>query len=473
MNDEGDSFLFTTEDVPVRTDFVGSNDYSDTYLVYWVDEYEVTNLAHSPEKYNLGDTPEYKGATPTKEEDDSYTYVFDCWSPEIESVKRSYTTYTAQYIALPKPCTVTWQNYDGVVLETDHSFTDDIPYYNGDTPEKPGYSRFTYTFNGWTDEKGNFWDKDAEMPAVNGDITYTATYEETSKLFVLHSLTLNGDIGVNFYLDVTPEEITTGSGVVVSFSWNVKGNVKKSSYKLNTNEFTEKDGKTYYKATCWVAAAEMNYAIHATAKINGVLEDETDDYRVRDYALAIIDSEDNTFEKQDELTALMKAMLDYGAKAQVVFDRQDVPLANTDVDYTMGSVDASTISSAERDMETGLEELGLEYYTSSVVFLTKTTLRLYYRIKDKDIFDTVKNNITFDGNKVTHKVNGSYIYFEISDIAASKLDEVHTLSINGTEYKYSVMDYAKDLVNSDTPAYQDLGKAIYYYNQAANTYYGD
>ena len=475
LNDEGDSYLFTTEEVPVRTDLIGSNDYTDSYLVYWVN-WDNSNLPNSPEIYEENEMPCYKGSTPTRSEDDSYTYVFDGWEEEIVPVTYSYATYTAKYKALPKPCTVTWKNYDEEVLETDHCFTNDIPYYNGEDPEKPGYSRFTYTFIGWTDDNDTFYAKDAQMPAVTGDITYTATYTKTSLLFAKHSLTLHGDIGVIFYLDVTEAEVTTGSGVKVDFEWTVKGKKNHTAYTLKSDEFytDPSTGKTYYKAICWVAAAEMSCKIHATAKINGVLQTETDDYSVRDYALCIINAEEGTFNKQDELVTLARTMLDYGAKAQVVFDRVEEgisPLANTDVDYTMGNVDASTISSADRDLETGLEDYGLEYYTNSVVFLTKNSLRLYYKITDKDKFDLVKGNITFDGQKVGYTTKGSYIYFELSEIVASDLDAVHTLTIGSNDYQYSVMDYARDLVKSGVDAYADLGRAIYYYNQAADAYY--
>ena len=43
-----------------------------------------------------GETPEYKGETPTKPSDDSYEYTFGNWSPEIAEVTGE-TTYTAQF----------------------------------------------------------------------------------------------------------------------------------------------------------------------------------------------------------------------------------------------------------------------------------------------------------------------------------------------------------------------------------------
>lgn len=396
--------------------------------------------------------------------EDDYGYVFAEEPAEFQQSFGDPTTYT-----------VTWKNYDGTVIDTDTCYYNDIPSFDGNDPEKPGYSRFTFTFSGWTDENEVEYAKDEELPAVIGDITYTAAYTMSSKLFVLHSLSLNGDIGVNFYLDVTPEEIDTGSGVVVNFSWNVEGNIKRSSYKLSKDEFTTKNGKTYYKATCWVAAAEMTYNIHATATINGALEEETDDYNVREYALTIINSPEGTFENQDNLVTLVKTMLDYGAKAQIRFSRKTNDLANYGTDYFTGEV---TIQNKASDMDEGLEDFGLEYAGTSVVYLTETSLRHYYIIKDSAKFNAVKGSITFDGVSVNYVTKSGKIYFEKKNIAASQLDTEYVFSINGHDYQYSVLDYSALSASLDEAPYEQsiskqLASAVYRYNEAANVYFNN
>ena len=158
--------------VPAVSSVTGDVTYTATFTET-LNEYTVMwkngDTVLKSEQVAYGDMPVYSGETPTKAADEQYTYTFKGWTPEIVKVTGD-VTYTATFDQMLNTYTVTWKNWDGAVLETDENVEyGTTPEYNGETPTKAADAQYTYTFKGWT----------PEIAEVTGDVTYTATFDQT------------------------------------------------------------------------------------------------------------------------------------------------------------------------------------------------------------------------------------------------------------------------------------------------------
>ena len=124
-----------------------------------------------------GNMPAYTGATPTKPEDETYTYEFIGWSPEIVTAAAN-TDYIAQFRATEKIIipdttyyTITFMDWNGIVLQSLQVPEGEMPVYNGTTPTKPEDENFTYEFSGWL----------PTIVAATANVTYIAQYTATKK----------------------------------------------------------------------------------------------------------------------------------------------------------------------------------------------------------------------------------------------------------------------------------------------------
>ena len=115
--------------------------------------------------------PVYAGATPTKEQDDRYTYVFDKWVPELTSVTGP-ATYKATYTSTSRVYQVTLNVNDGTIGE---NVTD---YKYGTAVTLPVPTKNGYKFEGWYDNAEFTGVTVTEISAAaTGDKTYYAKWE--------------------------------------------------------------------------------------------------------------------------------------------------------------------------------------------------------------------------------------------------------------------------------------------------------
>lgn len=245
-------------------------------------------------------------------------------------------------------------SFSRTFLETqsiDYIFTDAHTYGQPQWTWADDYSTATAKFT-CTDSRCKH-EESTEATVTNQTaddiITYTATagldgktYTDIKSVdrtyFARHSLTLNGDIGVNFYLWLTQEELAENPAV--NFTLNGEA---LSTYTIDAaRDVKTVDGMTLYKATCQVCAPEMADMITATLSIGGE-EVKTETYSVKTYADAICADEN----QPEDLKALVSTMLNYGAAAQYQFVDEHPDnsiMANDDVDYDLVPLTDAQIS---------------------------------------------------------------------------------------------------------------------------------
>ena len=368
--------------------------------------------------------------------------------------------------------TVTWLNYDNSELGTTNVQYGSTPTYNGEPPTKPEDANNTYTFAGW--KVGETTYAPSELPAVTGDVTYTAQFTAKPKTLIAgHSLSLDGNIGINFYLDPSVAGLTvnevTKDNLNYTFAWadveTTKAKVNVAEQANQKNFRVSEDGK-YIIITCYVCAAEMTCGVNATFTLNGKTESESEPYTVRKYCDDSVLSENAQYKDDTELVELVKAMLNYGAMAQTVFGIKTDDLANDGLDYVMQDVttemfDTAILTANDRaaDDIAANAPAGAGFKTSSLVFLSESTLRLYF----------AKENDSFNTSGMT-KWN-DYYYTQVVDIPAAQLDTLQQFNVSGTTLCYSALDYAKALAAAGNADNAALAKALYWYNQAANAYF--
>ena len=184
---DGETTFSKDETLPSVTDAV-------TYYAVFegaVNSYEIKFVGEDGNELqsdvlDYGDNPVYVGTEPSKKEDEKYTYTFIGWTdgnqtfgkddqlPEVHGK----TTYKAVFDKTPIQYEIKFVGDKGEELQSDKLVYGDIPVYDGSVPSKKKDDKYTYTFIGWTDGDRSF-DKDDELPEVNGNTTYTAVFEGT------------------------------------------------------------------------------------------------------------------------------------------------------------------------------------------------------------------------------------------------------------------------------------------------------
>ena len=267
-----------------------------------------------------------------------------------------------------------------------------------------------------------------------------------------YSLSLTGNIGVNFYMELS-DQIIADKDAYMQFTLP-NGTVTKvfvSEAQTNTTINAE---KTYYRFPCEVSSYEMTQDIKAQMfDGNGKCGKEYT-YTVRDYAQYLI----NHVDLYVDAVPFAMAMLNYGACSQKYFNKAVDELANKYLtgeeqeipDRFDGYINGFVAEKAENDV------LG-QFAGLSMVLKSETTLNIFY--EPKEGIDVSKLNFIVDGKEITPVKRGQYYILSLENIKANELgnskkftvtDGTNTLSGN-----YCALMYCYQVLQATQGTYED------------------
>lgn len=256
------------------------------------------------------------------------------------------------------------------------------------------------------------------------------------------NLTLGDQIGVNFY-------VSTDDAANTQVSFTVAG----KETVINASDAQQNDEGLYVFST-GVAAAQMTDPIAVEVLVNGEVVD-SGSYTIRQYVDYILSGN-----YTDEEKALVKAMLNYGGKAQVYFGYNPSELANADITVTEADIPQSAGSfSVAGNVD------GFSFYGCTLVFRAKTAVRFYFR------GDVTGHSFKAGEKTVTPVEKDGLWYVEVAEINPQDLDQPVTVTVSDElTVQYSPLDYIVRMSGKGTSELAALLKALYTYHQAAVAY---
>lgn len=279
-----------------------------------------------------------------------------------------------------------------------------------------------------------------------------------------YQVKLGNSIGVDFYVKLS-DDILHDSKACLHIADSDGGQctipVSRARYDSATGS---------YVFTYEVAAAQM------TSKINIRIIDGTGTagkihtYQIRNYAETILQDPDNLYD--DRTKDMVKAMLNYGAAAQVYFDHNTENLANSSLSEIDCVLAEPVIGDAYGRQIVGSVD-GLVYHGSSLRYVSKIAVRHYFKLSDNaEITDYIFSS---NGKTLTPTEKDGLYYVEIGDIYAIGLSGMYSLLVQkgdaSMEVQYGPYTYIQSMLSKiNSESGRKLLKALYAYSEVANTY---
>ena len=292
-----------------------------------------------------------------------------------------------------------------------------------------------------------------------------------------HSLSLDGFIGVNFYMELD-SSIADSDDAYMLFTLPGNGNTQKVNVSDAKKDTTAIPGKTFYIFSCKVAAKQMTDQIKAQVYLtDNVPAGNEYTYSVVEYANYIVDHRDSYDQK---VFAVVAGMLAYGGFSQLYFKYNTGHLAYDSMvsfdGYLDGilDVDANKISRIVSAADTEVDG-NIVFKSVNLELESEMTMNFYFEnVPDGTVFK-------LNGKELPSVKNASgLIVVTISGIPAHLIGSGYTVTLwsGDTELgsvTYSPMNYCYNVLSRETTEtrtadLKNLIKAIYLYYKTADYY---
>ncbi|MBP3871785.1 MAG: hypothetical protein J6E46_12520 [Faecalicoccus sp.] len=304
------------------------------------------------------------------------------------------------------------------------------------------------------------YDDSTNMIYTPEQLTLSANNYIHAAKYTGYALSLEGNIGVLFYMDLV-DAVSSDDKAYVEFTVDGVSN----SMNLSDASILKVGNVNYYRFSTEVSSVQMTSDIKVKIFTSAGDTGFEDHYSVKKYC----DKQITNPSSSEKLVNLCKALLNYGGYAQTYFGKDVNNLANADLEDTDVSDVTVNQSAPYEVIKTGSQD-GITYSGSALVLDSLTTVKHYFRVADGHRI----TEFTFKlGDKVlTPTKSGTYYYIEIPNIVSNDLDTMYEVTVGNYSISYSALSYVHYVLSHDsTNDLKNLCRALYKYNEAANVFF--
>ena len=319
------------------------------------------------------------------------------------------------------------------------------------------------------------YDKSKVLYGLGVDAAGEAVFKslEEMQLDVKYQIFSGGEVGVIYLIDL-PEEYQKET-TTVKFSvgdGDCVDNTTALFSETNENNYTDPStNKTYYAFRMPVRLP--NIAKEITATLN-VIDDSGVEKSIalknKDIATIVQTGADPTKTADYEFRI---ALLNFGGYAKTYFGYSgSMPnIAPFNIKETDLPTVPQTGFSEKSVVKNDDQQTNFSYHASSLLLQSKTTLRHYFKVEDKD-FSSYQLYLEDSDKALTIKQVGTtrFFYVDVPGIDPANYNNQYTITVMKGESKvltlnYSVMNYLQRMANSDNSPddIKNLCKAAYNY----------